>query len=481
MSFFQHRRRHSTQRSNDNNENNPYANSLQRIETASSNIETRRYIYVNLELPVSSATDPPTIHHYVSNRIRTAKYTILTFIPKNLFEQFRNIANLYFLLLVILQQIPLLSDSDPASSTLPLIAILILTGAKDAFEDWKRNQSDRQVNNATTRTLHNWRNVNIPVEIRGIRFHLFVLLGFFYSLAGIENRCTRCYKMLNRPQRLASLPRSTPSSTSTNEHHAVASPSQSSFASENQPIVSRQHPTNIGGRQAQSNCPTRWKEIQWQDLQVGDYVKILNNECIPADLVVLATSEPDSQCHIETQNLDGETNLKMRQGVDGTADLRTQHDCKQAKFYIESEPPNANIYQYSGVLRRSTLDSTTGGGVDPALYEKSDAITYKNFLLRGCILRNTDWVIGLVVYTGSDTKILLNSNGTPSKRSKMAKGTNPHVSSGICINKYDRILTFGSTFGYPGHCKLCHSGCALHHKLRHQQHSILCEWVVVGV
>ena len=48
-------------------------------------------------------------------------------------------------------------------------------------------------------------------------------------------------------------------------------------------------------------------------------------------------------------------------------------------------------------------------------------------LLRGTVLRNTQWAIGLVLYTGEDTKIVMNSGDTPSKRSKVERQMNPQV------------------------------------------------------
>lgn len=55
------------------------------------------------------------------------------------------------------------------------------------------------------------------------------------------------------------------------------------------------------------------------------------------------------------------------------------------------------------------------------------AVTLNTVLLRGTVVRNTDWVVGVVVMTGRDTKIVLNSGGTPSKRSKVERQMNPMV------------------------------------------------------
>ena len=87
---------------------------LRRTESTSSYMQTRRKIYVNMKVPEEDLEEA----NYVSNRVRTAKYTPISFIPKNLFEQFRNVANLYFLFLVILQCIPLFGVTEPAVSAL---------------------------------------------------------------------------------------------------------------------------------------------------------------------------------------------------------------------------------------------------------------------------------------------------------------------------------------------------------------------------
>jgi phospholipid-translocating ATPase len=106
------------------------------------------------------------IVRYVRNKVRTAKYTIITFLPRNLFEQFRRVANIYFLGLVVLQLFSIFGAPNGQIGMLPLLAILGMTAIKDAIEDWRRARQDDEVNNAATTKLGGWRNVNQPTDSR---------------------------------------------------------------------------------------------------------------------------------------------------------------------------------------------------------------------------------------------------------------------------------------------------------------------------
>lgn len=167
----------------------------------------------------------------------------------------------------------------------------------------------------------------------------------------------------------------------------------------------------------------QWERTLWKKLEVGDIVLLRGDEQVPADLMVLSTSDPDNLCFVETKNLDGETNLKVRKAVKATSSIGSEEDIEHARFVLDSEPPHANLYSYNGVLKYRPAAGSTK--VDVA--EEIEAVTINEILLRGCTLRNTKWVIGLVVFTGADTKIMMNGGDTPSKRSKIEKETNFNV------------------------------------------------------
>ncbi|CAF1120882.1 unnamed protein product [Adineta ricciae] len=90
---------------------------------------------------------------FVNNRISTSKYNLITFLPKNLFEQFRRLANSYFLILVCLQFIPQVTSLTPGTSIAPLSVVLLITAIKDAVDDIRRHRSDKQINNRQVNIL----------------------------------------------------------------------------------------------------------------------------------------------------------------------------------------------------------------------------------------------------------------------------------------------------------------------------------------
>lgn len=85
--------------------------------------------------------------YFPGNAIKTTKYTPLLFIPMNLFEQFHRLANLYFVGLAILNFVPVVNAFQPEVALIPICVILALTALKDAWEDFRRYQSDRKLNN----------------------------------------------------------------------------------------------------------------------------------------------------------------------------------------------------------------------------------------------------------------------------------------------------------------------------------------------
>uniref|UniRef100_A0A7N1A1N6 Phospholipid-transporting ATPase n=2 Tax=Kalanchoe fedtschenkoi TaxID=63787 RepID=A0A7N1A1N6_KALFE len=246
------------------------------------------------------------LRDYRNNYVSTTKYTLATFLPKSLFEQFRRVANFYFLVTGIMAFTPL-APYQAVSAILPLIVVIGVTMAKEAVEDWRRRKQDVEVNN------------------RKVRVH---------------------------------------------------------------------RGEGIFG------------QTEWKNLRVGDVVKVEKDQFFPADLILLSSSYEDGVCYVETMNLDGETNLKLKQGLESTAFLQENSSFKDFKALVRCEDPNASLYTFVGTMY---------------IEEEQHPLAPQQLLLRDSKLRNTDYIFGAVVFTGHDTKVLQNSTEPPSKRSRIEK------------------------------------------------------------
>ncbi|XP_027533659.1 phospholipid-transporting ATPase IB isoform X2 [Neopelma chrysocephalum] len=261
----------------------------------------------------------PQQSKFRDNWVSTAKYSVVTFLPRFLYEQIRKAANAFFLFIALLQQIPDVSPTGRYTTLVPLLFILTVAGIKEIIEDYKRHKADSAVNKKKTVVLRNG----------------------------------------------------------------------------------------------------MWQNIMWKEVAVGDIVKVTNGQHLPADMIIISTSEPQAMCYIETANLDGETNLKIRQGLSQTASLQSREELMKVSGRIECEGPNRHLYDFTGNLR---LDGQSPVPVGP-----------DQILLRGAQLRNTQWVLGIVVYTGHDTKLMQNSTKAPLKRSNVEKVTNMQILVLFCI------------------------------------------------
>ncbi|XP_059018080.1 phospholipid-transporting ATPase VD isoform X4 [Mustela lutreola] len=283
---------------------------------------------------------------YVNNRIRTTKYTLLNFVPRNLFEQFHRAANLYFLFLAVLNWVPLVEAFQKEITMLPLVVVLTIIAIKDGLEDYRKYKIDKQINNLVT-------------------------------------------KVYSRKEK-------------------------------------------------------KYVDQCWKDVAVGDFIRLSCNEVIPADMVLLFSTDPDGICHIETSGLDGESNLKQRQVVRGYAEQDSEVDPEKFSSKIECESPNNDLNRFRGYLEHSNKERV--------------GLSKENLLLRGCTIRNTEAVAGIVVYAGHETKAMLNNSGPRYKRSKLERRANTDVlwcvlllvvmcltgalGHGIWLSRYENIMFF---------------------------------------
>ena len=202
-------------------------------------------------------------HHKVNNKkvkvpkksknyISTSKYTWYNFAPKILYEQFTKMSNIYFIIIAILQCFPEISNADGKPIILmPLCVVVIVNSVKDFYEDWKRKKSDDEENNR-------------KVEVYDLDMEKFVIK-------------------------------------------------------------------------------------KWKDIFVGNIIKVKKGEYFPADCVLISSTERKTHgCYIETKNLDGETNLKLKRSVSKFVNRCKELNTFQGNFITQL--PNEFIYQFSGVF-----------------------------------------------------------------------------------------------------------------------------------
>jgi phospholipid-translocating ATPase len=113
-----------------------------------------RQVVPNHTVPAKTQKRDHPNGKYMGNKIRTTKYTMLTFLPKNLIEQFHRVANLYFVFIQLLNWVPELNVFGKEIAMIPLLFVLGVTAIKDLFEDRRRYASDKRINNSTCRVYH---------------------------------------------------------------------------------------------------------------------------------------------------------------------------------------------------------------------------------------------------------------------------------------------------------------------------------------
>jgi len=255
---------------------------------------------------------------FPSNEIKTSKYSIITFLPKNLFEQFQRLSNVYFLLIMIISLIPGLSPISPVTAIIPLVFVLSITGIREAWEDAvcdyfvykyqkKRHRSDKRVN---SRKALRW---------NGEQFEL----------------------------------------------------------------------------------------VPWKDLRVGNIIKIEGDNPIPADILILSTSRSDGRVAVDTSALDGETGARWRTAFPTTSSMTSSTDLqklKETSSYIVTDAPSPELHLFSGQLRIFYDPSNVRRGrVDPLNLEQT---LWRGFKLKA---KPDEWIIGVIIFTGSETRELMNA------------------------------------------------------------------------
>jgi len=328
----------------------PQRRGMTRADTKISHRKTKkdsRRVFVNIPPPAAylDSNGMPKAT-FGSNRINTAKYTTLTFLPKNLFEQFRRVANMFFLFMAIIQLTPLFTVGSPFLTVFPLCFVIGVTAIKDGFEDYKRHVEDRNFNQRLCPQLKNVVNYNYPTESHlAAQRQKSVFSRAWHSLVhGLDSGKKKSMRALRLSKKQSrELPALDLADLPLDEDTTIA---------------------DTNAQQQQQQDPAKQPEFvkeQWHYLRVGDVIMLKNNQAVPADAIILSTSETEGSCFIETKDLDGETNLKTRSSLHETSKYNTARRMSRLKCYIDVEPINANLFSFNGSLTMLSRKRQTGG------------------------------------------------------------------------------------------------------------------------
>lgn len=319
--------------------------------------------------------DERTGKGYVSNFIISSRYTLWDFIPKQLIFQFSKLPNLYFLCISIMQMIPGLSTTGKYTTIIPLAIFVTFSMAKEGFDDYRRYVLDKSENRSTAWVL------------KGAK-----------DASGSRKKGKPWDRLKEKKEALEA------KDEEDNEALEAGTPDEDD----------------------------QWMCVEWQNVLVGDIVRLRRDDNVPADMVLLHATGPNAIAYIETMALDGETNLKSKQACPLLAKrCQTVEAIRSCEAEVVSEDPNIDLYNYNGRV---------------AVGDETLPLTSNNVVYRGSTMRNTNEAVGVVINSGEECKIRMNAN-------KNVRAKAPKIQS--LVNRIVLFLVFvvvmisiGLTIGY---------------------------------
>ncbi|XP_066208424.1 probable phospholipid-transporting ATPase IIB isoform X3 [Saccopteryx leptura] len=144
-------------------------------------------------------------------------------------------------------------------------------------------------------------------------------------------------------------------------------------------------------------------QVKSSDIQVGDLIIVEKNQRIPSDMVFLRTSEKAGSCFIRTDQLDGETDWKLKVAVSCTQRLPALGDLFSISAHVLAPKPQLDIHSFEGTF--------TWEDSDPPIHE---SLSIENTLWASTVVASGT-VIGVVIYTGKETRSVMNTSNPKNK------------------------------------------------------------------
>ena len=152
----------------------------------------------------------------------------------------------------------------------------------------------------------------------------------------------------------------------------------------------------------------KWKKQKCYKITPGNIIKIKEDEECSCDILIIKSSNENGYLFVDTKNLDGESNLKEKYVVENLKNIQLDlNELSLLSGNIITTYSDENLNEWEGLLSYNNLNDII--------------CCMDNMMLKGTILKNTEYVYGIVIYAGHQTKIMKNSHKPEPKISKMIK------------------------------------------------------------
>ncbi|POY73046.1 putative Phospholipid-translocating ATPase [Rhodotorula taiwanensis] len=209
-----------------------------------------------------------------------------------------------------------------------------------------------------------------------------------------------------------------------------------------------------------NSSPAPLRPTPSADLRVGDLVHLDKNDRVPADVLLLRTSDPSGTCFVRTDQLDGETDWKLRVAVEKTQALATDADLLQVGGEAYADPPTKDIHTFVGNITLRSWPTPAASGDDAASQSQDgpiaasngdvvEPLTAENMLWANTVLAAGS-AVGVVVYTGRETRAVMNTSQPGTKVGLLDHEIN-RLAKILCAVTFVLSVVLVALNGFRGH------------------------------
>ncbi|GAA5829685.1 hypothetical protein JCM5353_005198 [Sporobolomyces roseus] len=200
-----------------------------------------------------------------------------------------------------------------------------------------------------------------------------------------------------------------------------------------------------------SSNSTPLKPTPSSNLKVGDLVHLEKNDRVPADILLLRTSDPSGTCFVRTDQLDGETDWKLRVAVERSQSLKNDGQLLEVEGEVYADPPTKDIHSFVGTLTFKSLPTSAEAEEegDLVVSHPIEPLSAENMLWANTVLAAGS-AVGMVVYTGRETRAVMNTSQPGTKTGLLDLEIN-RLAKILCAVTFALSVILVALNGFRGH------------------------------